>query len=222
MSSSRVVTTVAAVVVSLATSFSSGCKAEDNRLFDETGVWTLEKYSLDGTPYEDITQGRKNRFLLRFMPTAGIEPPDLMGGLVAAAACHEEGTNVDIKASTCVNAEFSTWSCQCFAYTFEESKMVWQEYDPGQTPPVVGVPPAGDGTDEGGGEFGDAIEIEVSAFGSSTSTYEFSSLPTGLFNSDGENARHVFQLKADSVWTDVDINGDDVPDLEECSALCFP
>ncbi|KIG12712.1 hypothetical protein DB30_01070 [Enhygromyxa salina] len=219
MSSSRVVTTVAVVVVSLATSFASGCKAEDTRLFDETGVWTLEKFTLDGSPYQDITQGRKNRFLLRFMPTPGIEPPDLMGGLVAAASCHEMGTMIDIKGSTCVNAGLSTWDCQCFAYTFEESKMVWQEFDPGQPPPVVGVPPA---DDEGGAEFGDAHAIEVSAFGSSSSTFEFYSLPAGLFNSDGENARHVFQLKADSVWTDVDINGDDVPDLDECSASCFP
>lgn len=222
MPSLRVVTTVAAVVVSLASLTSlTSCKAEDTRLFEETGVWTLEKFSLDGTPFQDIIQSRKNRFLLRFMPTPDIEPPDLMGGLVAAAACHEMGTDIDVKASTCVNAGQSTWSCQCFAYTFEESRMVWQEYDPGQTPPAVGFPVAGDGTGDAGGD-GDAHEVLVSAFADSSSTYLFDPLPVGLFNSDGDLAKHVFQLKADTVWTDVDLNGDDVPDLQECSQLCFP
>lgn len=225
MSSSRVVTTVAAIVVSLGclTSLSS-CKEEDTRLFDETGVWTLEKFTLDGTPYQDINQGRKNRFLLRFKPYLELDPP--AGGLVAAAACHEEGSDVDVKSSTCVNAVLSTWSCQCFAYTYLESTMVWQEYAPGDAPPVVGEPAAGGDTgDTGGsegGETGTAHELMVSAFSGSTSTFQFDALPAGLFNSDGDISRHVFQLKADTVWTDVDIDADGTPDLEMCSKSCFP
>jgi hypothetical protein len=221
MPSSRVVTTVAAVVVSLASLSSlTSCKVEDTRLFDETGVWTLEKFTIDGTPYQDINQGRKNRFLLRFIPNTDVEPPT--GGIVAAAACHEMGSDIDVKGSTCVNAGLSTWSCQCFAYTYEESTMVWQEFTPGETPPVVGTPAAGDETGDTGGAAGDAFEVSVSAFADSASTYLFDPLPAGLFNSDGDVSKHVFQIKADTVWTEVDINEDGVPDLEECSQLCFP
>ena len=82
------------------------------------------------------------------------------------------------------------------------------------------APSSGDETGGGGG--GGAQEVLVSSFEGSTSTFLFEPLPNGLFNSDGDIARHVFQLKADSVWTDVDINGDGTLDLEECSSLCFP
>lgn len=189
-----------------------GCKEEDTRLFDETGVWTLEKYSLDGTPYQDINQGRKNRFLLRFKPEDNV---------VAAAACHEQGDDVDVNSSSCTNAPLAMWSCQCFSYTYEGSTMVWQEFAPGDTPPEVGpVGGGGDGTD--GGTEGTAHEIQLSAFAETSATYLFDSLPEGLFNSDGELSKHVFQIKDPAIWTEVDINMDDVLDLEMCSSQCFP
>jgi hypothetical protein len=210
MSSSRAITT-AAVIVALASLTS--CKEEDTRLFDETGVWTLEKYSLDGTPFQDVTQSRKNHFLLRFKPDDGV---------VAASACHEDGTDVDVNGSSCTNASVATWSCQCFAYTYEGSTMVWQEFQPGEPPPEVGSP-AGDGTGDTGGTMGGgAHELTVEAFGDSTATYTFASLPMGLFNSDGDLSKHVFTLKADSVWFDVDINQDGTADHDECNSLCFP
>ncbi|PRP92891.1 hypothetical protein ENSA5_46570 [Enhygromyxa salina] len=212
MPSPRVAITVAAVAIALASLTS--CKEEDTRLFDEAGVWTLEKYSLEGMPYQDIDQGRKNRFLLRFKPDDGV---------VAAAACHEQGTDIDVNSSTCVNAGLSTWSCQCFAYTYEESTMIWQEFAPGEPPPVVGIPSGDGGTGDTGGTMeGDSHDLSLSSFGDLSATYEFHSLPMGLFNSDGDLAKHVFQIKADTVWTEVDLNDDGVPDLEACSQSCFP
>lgn len=211
MSTTRAITT-AAVIVALANL--TGCKEEDTRLFDETGVWTLERYSLDGTPYQEVPQSRKNRFLLRFKPDDGV---------VAASACHEQGTEIDVNGSSCTNASLATWSCRCFAYTYENSTMVWQEFAPGEPPPVVGTPAGGDGTGDSGGMMdGGAHELTVAAFGESAATYEFDSLPMGLFNSDGEISKHVFTLKADTVWTQVDVNGDETPDLEDCAISCFP
>ena len=185
------------------------CQEEDTRLFDENGVWALERYSLDGTPYQDINQGRKNRFLLRFKPDDGV---------VAAAACHEQGDDVDVNASSCTNATLATWSCQCFSYTYEGSRMVWQEFAPGDTPPPVGAVGSGETDDTDA----TAHEVELSVFGETAATYQFDSLPPGLFNSDGDLSKHVFQIKADTVWTDVDVNGDMTLDLEMCSSLCFP
>ena len=210
MSSFRPVIT-AAVVTALACMTS--CKEEDTRLFDETGVWTLEKYSLAGEPFQDIAQGRKNRFLLRFKPEDGV---------VAASGCREMGDDLDIRSSTCVNGLLSEWTCQCFAYTYDTTTMIWQEFPPGDPPPMVGVPDAGDTGTDGGGNGSDAHVIDLASFGGSTTTFEFSPLPLDLFNSDGMLSNHVFQLKADAVWTEVDVNMDDTPDLDDCSSRCFP
>lgn len=208
-SSSRVLFGATAALLA-ATAMLTGCPEEDTRLFDETGVWTLERYSLDGSPFVDVSQNRKNRFLLRFKPDDGV---------VAAAACHEQNTEVNVNSSNCTNAGLSTWTCQCFAYTYENNRMVWQEFAPGDPVPPVGAP-GGDGETDGGG--GGAQELFVAAPEGTASTYEFTSLPAGLFNSDGDLSRHVFQIKADSVWTAVDINADGTADLEACSQSCFP
>lgn len=188
------------------------CKEEDTRLFDETGVWTLDRYSLDGTPYQEINQGRKNKFLLRFKPDDSV---------VAAAACHEEGFDVDVNSSSCTNAALSTWSCQCFSYLYDGSQMIWQEFAPGDTPVPVGAVGGGDGTDTGGME-GTAHAVNLSAFGATAATYQFDTLPVGVFNSNGDVSKHVFQQKADTIWTTIDVNEDGMLDLEMCSSLCFP
>jgi len=217
MPSSRALTPTG---VLLAFAALTGCAEEDTRLFDETGVWTLEKYTLDGSPFKDIDQNRKNRFLLRFKPADGPGEEDEEQGVVAAAACHETGSDVDVDASTCVNAGLATWSCQCFTYTYEGSTMVWQEFEPNTSPPLIGAPTSGETGGDGDG--GGAHTLTVAGFEGAAATYQFVSLPEGLFNSDGEISKHVFQLKAEKVWTEVDIDGDETPDLDACSMSCFP
>jgi hypothetical protein len=207
MSSARLVATAALLA---ATATLTGCPEEDTRLFDETGVWALERYSLDGGMYVDIAQNRKNRFLLRFKPDDGV---------VAAAACHEAGTTVDVNSSNCTNAGLAEWTCQCFAYTYDKDRMVWQEFAPGEPVPSVGSPGA-DGETEGGGS--GAHELFVAAPEGTTSTYQFASLPLDLFNSDGMASKYIFQIKADTIWTAIDINMDTTLDLEACSQSCFP
>lgn len=207
MSSLRFVATAAFLA---ATATVIGCQEEDTRLFDETGVWALEQYSLDGGPYVDVSQNRKNRFLLRFKPDDGV---------VAAAACHEQNTKVNVNSSNCTNAGLSTWTCQCFAYTYDNDRMVWQEFAPGDPVPSVGSPGADGETD---GEGSGAHELFLAAPKGTTATYEFATLPPDLFNSDGMVSKYIFQIKADSVWTATDINKDGVLDLEACSQSCFP
>jgi hypothetical protein len=169
-------------------------------LFDESGVWAVELYSLDGGPYVEIPANRADRFLLRFKPSDGV---------LAAAACTEQGTAVDIDSSNCTNAALASWSCECFAYTFEGDHMAWQSFTPvpGELPPAVG-----DG----------AHELTVAPALGVSDVYDFMSLPVGLFGSDGAVAKHAFTRRAEQVWTDVDANVDTVPDLEACSRSCFP
>lgn len=166
-------------------------------LFDESGVWALTKYSLGGVPFQDIASIRMNRFLLRFWPESGV---------LATAGCTEMGTEVDIEASTCINAAVSSWECRCFAYTFTGASMAWLEFTPGDAPPPV--------------EGADVHALELAAFADVADAYEFESLPPGLFNSSGEIDSHVFETRALSVWTEVDVNGDAVPDLEACAMSC--
>ena len=206
MSSARLVATAALLA---ATATLTGCPEEDTRLFDETGVWALEQYSIEGGPYTEISQNRKNKFLLRFKPDDGV---------VAAAACHEQNTNVNVNSSNCTNQGLSTWTCQCFAYTYDNDRMVWQEFAPGEPKPPVGSP-GSDGETEGGGG---AHELFLAAPKGTTATYEFSPLPADLFNSNGVSSKYIFQIKADGQWTDVDVNEDGVLDLEACSQSCFP
>jgi hypothetical protein len=191
----------------------TGCPPEEvETLFNESGVWALDRHSITGDPYQELDQGRKNRFLLRFKPDDGV---------VAAAGCQDDApAEIDVNASSCTNTALATWSCQCFTYTFEGSRMVWQEFAPGDTPPPVGAVDGGDGTDGGTGT--GAHEVLLSKYGMTAATYEFYSLPEGLFSSDGDIAKHVFQQKADSIWTDVDVNEDGMLDLEMCAMQCFP
>ncbi len=182
----------------------ASCAEEDTRLFDETGIWSLESYTLDGTTLQEIDQSRDNAFLLNFKPSDGV---------VAAANCYSEGGSTSVEGSTCkINEAASTWDCHCFAYTYDNDRMVWQEFEPGDVPPAVG--PVSE--EEGG-----ATEIIVSEFGDAARTYQYDSLPADLFNSDGSIARHVFTQKAQSIW-DVDLNLDETIDLEACANSCFP
>ncbi len=182
----------------------SGCKEEETRLFDEAGVWALEEYSLAGAGFQSIDQVRENRFLLRFSPGDGV---------VAAASCHAEGSSNGVNDATCsLNKAISTWDCRCFAYEFDESRMVWQEFAPGDEPSPVGDPLIEDSG---------AHELMVDA-ANAARTFQYFSLPEGLFDSDGTTSKHVFQIKADNLWTGVDVNEDGVLDLEACSMSCFP
>jgi hypothetical protein len=61
----------------------------------------------------------------------------------------------------------------CFSYTYEGSQMIWQEFTPGDPPPPVGSIDSG------------AHEVNLSAFGETAATYQFDTLPPGLFNSVG-------------------------------------
>ncbi|MCA9685556.1 MAG: hypothetical protein KC457_25480 [Myxococcales bacterium] len=206
MSSARLALTSTLVLTSLAGLLSlGGCAEEDTRLFDETGVWSLEQYTLAGTGFENIDQVRKNHYLLRFSPDDKV---------VAAANCYTQGSsNSNVNDSSCeLNKALAVWDCHCYAYVYDNSRMVWQEFAPGENPPKVASPTPDGST--GSHE----LFVETT---DSKNTYEFVSLPEGLFNSDGSTSRHIFQQKADTLW-EVDINEDGTLDLDQCSMDCFP
>ncbi len=184
----------------------SGCKEEELPLFDETGVWAIEKYALDGGQLEDIPQERKNGFLLNFNPELGV---------VAVGSCYS-ATNQDLESAICKgNPAAAYWECQCFAYEFEKSRMVWQPFtasDTPEMPPVVGDP----GIDGSG-----AIEVLVEVFPDLGRGYLYNPFPEGVFDSDGTLSKYVFQQKSPSVWDDAEVVGIAGRTLLECSTLCF-
>jgi hypothetical protein len=180
----------------------SGCKEEEPPLFDETGVWSVEKYALDGGVLEDVPQERKNGFLFNFNPDLGV---------LAVGSC-KSADNQTIESAICVsNPNAAYWECQCFAYTFDKSRMVWQEFLPGEMPPIVGDP-----TVEGS----EAFEVLVEVFPGLGRGYLFSPLPMGVFDSDGDLSKYVLQQKSLAVWEDPEeVVAQE--SLAECSAGCF-
>jgi len=179
----------------------SGCKEEEPPLFDETGVWAIEKYALDGGQLQDIPQERKNAFLLNF---------DTDLGVVAVGSCYS-ATNQDLDSAICkTNPAAAYWECQCFAYEFDKSRMVWQSFMPGDTPPTV----IDDPTIEGAKSF----EVLVEVFPDLGRAYLYNPLPIGVFDSDGALAKYVFAQKSTTVWDNAEVAPES---LAECSVACF-
>lgn len=182
----------------------SGCKEEELPLFDETGLWAIEKYALDGGVLEDIPQERKNAFLLNFNSDLGV---------VAVGSCYS-ADNQNIESAICKsNPNAAYWECQCFAYEFEKSRMVWQSFMPGEMPPIIDDP-----TIDGAQSF----EVLVEVFPELGAGYIFNPLPMGVFDSDGSVAKYVFQQKSTDVWNNPQVPGmAPNPTLADCSLACF-
>lgn len=178
----------------------SGCKEEEPPLFDETGMWAIEKYALDGGVFQDMPQERQNAFLLNFNPDLGV---------VAVGSC-VSADNQSIESAICKgNPNAAYWECQCFAYEFEKSRMVWQSFLPGEMPPIIQDP-----TIEGS----ESIEVLVEEFPGLGRAYIFNPLPMGVFDSDGSIAKYVFQQKATTTWTAAEVAAESIG---ECSVACF-
>lgn len=213
-----------------ATLASFGCDDEGpGKLFEEDGVWELTSFTLSGTGVEEVSRSRRANFFLKF---------DNENRVVQTAMCanREAATPGD---SECEGFNDSQWFCQCFAYGFEEDQMAWQEFEAGSEPPVVKVgqtepeAPAGgdgdtetDGGSEGGDEEGDAggdepapagtaHQLSVAEFANIAATYDFTSLPAGVFGSDGTASKFIFQKKADSLFSTV-LEGDERPTCQPC------
>lgn len=178
----------------------SGCQEEEPPLFDETGVWAVEKYALAGGAFSDIPQERKNAFLLNFNPDLGV---------VAVGSCYS-ADNQDIESAICKsNPAAAYWECQCFAYEFAKSRMVWQPFAAGEMPPVVGDPLI---------EGSEAFEVLVEVFPDLGRAYLFNPIPMGVFDSDGSASKYVLAQKSPTVWD----NAEFAPEsLAECSVACF-
>jgi hypothetical protein len=195
----------------------TGCPDDEGtpKLFDESGAWSLISYNLpgDGAPTEVDSMNRKDAFMLEFDPANSV---------VQTASCIDEGGGLVTPADSPCNLTPSTtaWSCQCFAYAFENERMKWREFDAGTMPPVVtfddaggdgSPPPADDGGsggatgDDGGDESGGApsggdFNIAVAEVANVSATYTFVPLPTGVFGSNGTNSRFILQRRAPSLF----------------------
>ncbi len=150
-------------------------------LFDEQGTWSLVLFDIEATGLEKFDSSiREEKFMIYF---------DQEAQVVASAGCIDTMLNTGITKNLCDTGEFQ---CRCFNYEFIETKMTWTEFTPeGGTPPPA--PPE----DSAAPKPGEPYTITVEAYPESGATYRYSTLPYGLFESDGETSRYVFQGRND-------------------------
>lgn len=191
----------------------TACKdSGPGKLFEEDGVWSLQRFTLDGgTPIDINEMTRGDAFQLKF--NAGPQ-------VVTAAWCGSMETDDPIT-STCRLDTDAMWFCRCFAYAYEDDQMIWREFDAGNAPPDVPFDPdaasggggGGTGTGTGGGDGGmtggDTL-IQLGEVPNITSTYSFRGLPSGLFGSQGDVSQFIFQQKSPTIFGEVD-----------CSPVCI-
>jgi hypothetical protein len=154
-------------------------------LFDEDGVYSLERYDLDGAGFSEIDSNtRENAFLMKL---------DAGARVAQVAMCGEtEGDLPSDSLCRVLGGETSSWFCSCYAYAFGGSEMLWRPFSPDETPPDVAFP----------GESGDT-QIVVEIVEGVAGMHEFSPLPEGVFGSDGVDAAFRFQLVAPSIFDQV-------------------
>jgi hypothetical protein len=188
--------------------FLTACgEPEDLRVFNEVGTWSMQRFALDGTNWENVDQDvRKNAFLIRFDTTEG-------SGVVGAATCGGSDPNqFGVKSSLCNTYDREYWRCRCFSYLHEEKNLMeWQEFAPGEAvPPVVSETgeDAGEGADTEGDpsdsiavqkdpEINGAVLLQPLPY-----TTNVCNMPAecGLFDSDGMNSKYQFLKKADNLF----------------------
>lgn len=172
-------------VVSCALLLAAGaCKEEGpTKLFEEKGTWSLDKFDIgEGIENLDL-QEREDQFLLNFDPETEI---------VSAASCIDSMGNSEIDESLCDIHEFV---CRCFTYTYDESQMIWTEFQPEGNP----APPVPD-EDSGAKKPGEPFVINLEEYPETNNTYRYSGLPYGLFSSDGTSSKYVFQVRGDTLF----------------------
>ena len=172
------------VLAAVAFTAAGGCDDEPVPLFDEQGTWVLQLFDIDGMGLTKFDVGtREGKFMIHYNQESKI---------VASAGCLDSMGRTDITQTLC---DTDKYACRCFNYEFTEKQMVWTEFAPegGALPPP---PPE----DAGVPAPGEAVTFAVEAYPESGSTYRYSTLPYGLFNSDGDpNASEfVFQSRGDT------------------------
>lgn len=161
-----------------------GCgPEEDTRLFDEEGVWTLTQFDLGGQGLTAVdNNSRKDAFLLKMDSTRRIG---------AAAACGN-GDNFSVNSSLCktLPEDAREWQCTCFRYDYDDDVMTAIVFpNEGPIPPKPST-----GMENENGDV--AVDIQLNVNESVANSYIFAPLPKGVFDSDGEISRYVFQQRA--------------------------
>ena len=195
-----------------------GCKEEEpGKLFDEEGVWSLQRYDTGDGVQTLNPSTQKDAFLLKFEPGPKV---------VTAAACGMAlGVDDVPRESICRQNPSSTgWFCRCFAYAYEEDLMQWREFTAGEPPPSVDFEPPtaaeGGGGDSTGGGGGDSY-ITLSVIDATPSKdYAFVPLPMGVFGSDGATSRYEFIQRAGMIFEGSP--DDDNAPATDPQAMCTP
>jgi len=160
----------------------AACDDEPIPLFDEQGTWALVLFDINGTGLEGFDIGaREDQFLIHF---------DQESKIVASSGCVDSMGRTDITETLC---DIDMYQCRCFTYEFEETRMTWTEFTPKggvkvDDPPMDSTAP----------KVGEPYAIAVELYPDSGQTYRYSTLPYGVFNSDGETTKYVFQTRGDA------------------------
>ncbi len=240
MNHARKILTIVGVASLVAT---VGCKEDPPtpKLFEEEGAWSLIRYDLvgDGDISMVNTATRDNAFMLRF---------DSENNVVTTGACVNEGEGQFTPADSSCRASptETSWQCRCFAYAFENEKMLWREFDAGAVVPEVsfdtaddgsntpapggtGTGGTGGGTADAGGDGADAgadagdggsadgnFEVNVAEVNGLAGAYNFLPLPAGVFGSNGTSSRFIFQTKSPLLFDQVFEDPDGRPGCTPC------
>lgn len=161
-------------------------------LFDEEGVWSVVNYDLDGSGdlKEIDTMNRRDAFMLSFDPENRV---------VTTAACGETENDTPANSGCLLTPDTTSWFCSCYGYDFVEDQMLWREFDAGDIPPELSlddVVVGEDGTTDA--ELGTVIQL--GPIEGVSSTFNYLPLPDGLFGSNGENSRYIFQARSAAVF----------------------
>lgn len=145
-------------------------------IVDEAGVWSLQRFALDGTNWVAVDQqARQNAFMLRFDPDRET---------VAAATCVGGGSS-HVQSSLCRIDINYTWECRCFSYAWTGlNNMAWAEFEPGMGPGNLDSPDVESAVQED-------LEINGAAL--------WSPLPADLFNSN-EVSRYQLLPRAEFLF----------------------
>lgn len=170
-------------------------------LFNEDGVWEMLESDFSGEGFTDVdATNREQAMLLKFRSDLGI---------AQSGFCAESEEQTAQNSSCRRDIQNTQWFCHCYAYAFEGDRMAWQEFARGEPRPNVSLPPEADtdgeeAQDDDDDDSGSAVTIsELSEVVGQKDTFIFAPLPAGLFGSDGDSHRFIFQRKADSIFDQV-------------------
>ena len=185
LKSLRSVSKFVAVCALVAVPLSCGDPDEVMLEVDEQGVWEMTMEDVSGDEgLENLDGARLEKYLLMFTRTSeNLESQNVQGQVIAATCIDSGGVTSSPSDSTPCNGGYR---CDCYNYSYGGNIMnlKWVSSTVDRPEPDTG--------ETEGGDINEA-SVRLTAFGEAAGTYQFTSLPLGLFGCQNENCKYAFQ-----------------------------